>query len=295
MDEIETKTAERPGLPLTFGGVAAYSRAGLSQCVFRFAAWAAVCAVLWVWSIDRAWLPAVELALGKLPERASFHAGRLAWHTPHPIVLANDHFLSLIVNPGDEATVDRTADIQIELGSLEVRCRSFLGWIYLPFPATLEGDFGRDTALPWWGAWKPSLLAVLALMIGFTMLLSWIVVGTLCTGPALMIARILGKPATVPQVWRTCVAALLPGEGLVTLAVVSYACNRISMLLLLVFWAGHWLVGWIYLIGGISSFAKGPTPPKVVTGSNPFDKTGGYSPDGTGKNPFRTPPEPDKH
>ncbi len=293
MDQTETEAKGHLGLPLTFGGVAAYSRATPGQCALRCGIWAAVCAALWGWSIGSAWIPGVELALSKLPEKVAFRAGRLAWPTPHPILLANDRFLSLIVNPGAEPTVDRTSDIQVEFGVSELRCRSFLGWIRFPYPAALDGDFGRDSALPWWDAWKPSLLVALALILWLLLLISWTVIGSAYTMPALVIARILRKRATVSQVWRICVAAMLPAGAFVTVAAISYASNRIGLLLLCVFWAGHWVVGWIYLVGGIACFPKPPAGPSAVSGPNPFGADDDSSPGDRKNNPFQNAQKPE--
>ncbi len=242
--------------------------------------------MLCVGAIHRAWIPGVELALSRLPEKVSFRDGRLGWPTPHPVVLANDRFLSLIVNPGAETTVDRSADIQIELGVRELRCRSLLGWMECPFPAFLDGDFGRSSALPWWDAWKPSLLMVLALVLWVALLISWALVASAYTGPAFLFARMLGKPTTLSQVWRSCAAALLPSGALVTAAGMAYACNQITLLLLGVFWLGHWLVGWVYLIGGIVRFPKASPLTDPASTPDPFATAVGPHPIETKKNPF---------
>ncbi len=289
MDQSETHpgTKKRLVLPWTFSGVAAFSRVRLGQCLFHYTAWAVACALLWAWSIHRAWVPGVELALSKFPEKVSIRAGHLVWPTSHPVVLSNDRFLSIIVNPGDESSVDRTADIQFELGGSELRCRSFLGWIECPYPAFWSLDFGRDTALPWWGAWKPSLMTSVALVLGLALFTSWVVVAVVYTGPGLVIARILGKPAEFSQIWRVTVAALLPGAAFLTTAVVFYSFNRITLLLLSVFWLGHWVVGWIYLVGGIMCLPKSPPATAADSSPNPFGEGKNSHSRESRKNPFQ--------
>jgi len=275
--------------PLTFGGVADYALALEHRAVRHLVPWALGCGLLIMFAIRSAWVPTIEEAFAHLPERAEIRRGRLFWPATNPTVLANNHALSIIVNPGESTTIDRTSDVQIEFGPTEIRCRSFLGWLYIPYPSGLEGITGRSLVLPWWGAWKPMILAGVAGLIAVGLLGSWAVVGLIYTMPASLLMGLLGKTRSFPETWRLTTVALLPASVFMVLTILAYAWERMNILVLSVMWGLHWVVGWAYVMGAILALKR--RVPYQAPVQTSFEGVGGTPATG-GDSPFAPPVPP---
>ncbi len=289
MDQsTEIDTPNRVGWPLTLGGVAAFASAGLAKRALVCAAWATACATICLWSINRTWVPAIEAAIGALPEKAAIRAGRMVFPDSNPRVLANNRFLTVVANPSSDLTVDRSSDIQVEIGISEMRFRSFMGWLHCPYPSALELDLSGDSVLPWWQAWKPSVLTGLGLFLSVSVLVSWSFLATLHTPPAALFARLLGRQAAWPQLWWLAFGSMMPGGALMSLALVAYAMLQIGMLHLCVLWVCQWLVGWLYLLGGIFCLPKMRRSPFAVPSPPPISGVDAPTSTAPGKNPFNS-------
>src|SRR5436190_1872427 len=90
---METPASLPPWQPITFGGVAAFSRASFGRLLLvQF-----IVAVLYAASVlcflVSTWFPAVQKAIGRLPERGAIRRGQLEWNSPSPVWLSERPFL----------------------------------------------------------------------------------------------------------------------------------------------------------------------------------------------------------
>ena len=255
--------------PFTFKG-AVYYAGRIKHQVFRhLVGWSLLCAVLLTISLGIAWVPTISKALEQLPTDCSFQDGNLVWPGSNPTVLAANSFLSLIVNPTDTPTVDHSTDLQIEFGQRELRLRSFLGWMTLPYMRTWHGATGRAHALAWWGAWKPTVFILAVVAWAFSLIITWITLASLYAFPASLMLGIAGKFQSYWDAWRLMLVALLPGSFILSGAVCLYSISRISLLFLSMIWVVHVVIGWIYGLGSIVRSER-PMVPENLNTPNPF-------------------------
>lgn len=281
--------------PLTFAGVARYAQRMENRELRHLGLWGALCGFGILWAVLAVWEPVIDQAVGNLPSTASLRAGRLEWPDSNPLVLANNRSLSLIVNPGESATVDRTSDIQVEFGANELRIRSYAGWWFIPYPGWMEGTTGKDAAIPWWGAWKPMAWAAVFAVSALGLCVSWLGLGFVYAVPVRLILSWLGRSERFGDAWRLSMAALFPSALFMVAALWSYAFAQTNALLLTVFWGLHWLVGWVYLAGALLRWPKRkpkpvqqPLAPEVL-GQEPANNPFSSSPT------IETPPAPSGH
>ena len=150
--------------PFTFGGVAAFARAGLGRLLLA----EFVCALLLggstVWFLHRAYSPVIAEAIQKMPETANIAAGRLEGFSE--TLIAESKFLAIAFTPEDSGPIGQSADFQVQFRQTDFR----VGSVFRP-DWGCEFDYGPGATLslsrsilePWWGAWHPILLAAAGL------------------------------------------------------------------------------------------------------------------------------------
>jgi len=95
------ETPVPPWQPITFGGVAAFSRASLGRLVLVQLLAALVVAVSVISFLSAAWFPVLQKAIARLPERGAIRGGQLEWNSASPTWLAEGPFLSIVVDAGE--------------------------------------------------------------------------------------------------------------------------------------------------------------------------------------------------
>jgi hypothetical protein len=208
---------------------------------------AAATAVL-VWFLNSAWCPALELALGNLPEHSSLTNGRLVWGGEPVVHLADHAFFSIAVDLEGNAEIDQSADVQVEFGPAELRVRSMFGFVTVPYPPDLNLRMDRQDVLPWWGAWRPIILGGVALLSLVCLLSAWFLIASILALPVRLYAFLLDRKTTVGECWRLAFGSHLLGACLVTLALALYGLSRLSLASLLLSWFLHWFIISLLLI-----------------------------------------------
>jgi hypothetical protein len=94
-------------------------------------------------------------------------------------------------------------------------------------------------------------------------------------GPLWLIAFFSDRKLTLIQGWRLAGACLLPGALGLLAALTAYASGLLDLVQLLLAFALHFVVGWIYL--GLSLFALPRHPAHVALKTNPFSKPSNIS------------------
>jgi hypothetical protein len=114
------------------------------------------------------------------------------------------------------------------------------------------------------------------------MFASWIGIAILYAIPVRLLALSWRRRVSLWGAWKLSMAALLPGAILLTVAIGIYGLGQIQIPELMFTWAAHFVVGWIFVIGGTYRL------PFKIANTNPFgDKMPEEHSDEEKSNPFK--------
>ena len=276
--------------PLTLRGVARFAAAApgrlwVVQCVFALLAAAAV-----TWFVDTAWFPTVQAAVAKLPVAGEIRAGQLHWEEASPQMLAEGTFLSIAVDLTHSGELRGPAQVQVEFGRGSLEVCALFGCVDLPYP--LDEVFGLNSAEagPWWGAWRPVILAGVFGGTAAGLLVAWGVLAAVYCAPVWLLGFFANRALTFRGAWRLCGAAQMPGALFMTATVFLHGLGWLDPVRVAVAFAAHLVVNWVYLalsplilpsveaaargnpfaVGDRAEAAKSGTPKSG--GSNPFNR-----------------------
>jgi hypothetical protein len=237
--------------PFTFGGLAAFARAGLGRLLLVELVVALLVSGSAVWFLRRACAPVVLQVIQELPETARITNGRLAGIDD--TLIAQTKFLAIAVTPDTSGQIGQSADFQVQFRPTDFRIGSVFqpdwGWEFDYAPgATL--NLGRSNLEPWWGAWHPILLAGAGLAVLVLLFGIWALLASIYTLPAKFFAWFMDRQLSWGGAWRMSAASLLPGAVLMGAALFLYSCQAVDLIGLAVVFAAHLLLGWVCLGGG---------------------------------------------
>ncbi len=241
------ETPVPPWQPITFGGVAAFSRASLGRLVLVQLLAALVVAVSVISFLSAAWFPVLQKAIARLPERGAIRGGQLEWNNTSPTWLAEGPFLSIVVDAGEGGRTGQSADVQLELKRRGLSVCSLFGCLTLPYPKHWTFALNRAEAEPWWGAWRPFLLVGVGAGVVIFLMTIWLVLATVYSLPVRVITFYSDRQSTWAGCWRIASAAQVPGALLMCGAIFLYGFNRLNLVGLLFAWLLHLVIGWIYI------------------------------------------------
>ncbi len=237
-----------PWQPLTFGGVAAFAHGTPLRILMVALVFALIVAGSVVWFLAMAWCPALEQAIGQLPEQGQIRRGQLEWLGAPQTVLSEGSFLSIAVDMEDGEGTGPMADLQLKFCKEELKIRSWFGYWPVPYRPGWIVAFNRPELQPAWGAWKPHLLAGAGALVAVAVLASWIFFATVLATPVRLFAFYADREVSWPGCWRFCLAALLPGALFMAAAIVLYRLQQLNLAGLLAAAPAHLLLGWFYLV-----------------------------------------------
>lgn len=235
--------------PLTFRGVAAFAAARNGRLWLVQLGVAVLVAASVLFFLSRAWWPTITSAIHTLPDQGFIRGSQLAWAGDDPVILAESPWLAFVVDTENTREPGQIADVQVELGADEMRCRALLGVFALPYPDDWEIAVNRPELEPWWGAWQPMLLAGVALLVVAGLLVQWFVLACLYAPVVWLVAFFADRAAGWGVCWRLAGAALMPGALLMGCAIVLYGAGQLTLIHVGFTLALHLVVGWAYLIG----------------------------------------------
>lgn len=274
-----------PWQPLTFGGVAAFARARLGRLLLVESIFAALVAVAVMVVIHTGWGSAIERAIAELPEQGLLAGGRLDWRGPSPEILAENSLLSLVVDLEHSGVTGQVADLQVEFGRADFRLASSAGYYFaMAYPAAWSTPFNRRALEPWWGAWKPVVLVGAGAAVYLWLMLTWAALGLVYSFPVRFLALWADRDAGRAAAWRAGAASLMPGCLLLAVAIALYGLQLLPLPGLLLAFAAHFVVGWVYVVGAAFRLPKIQGTEK--TAGNPFTQPGGAPDKEKKKNPF---------
>src|SRR5262249_54571902 len=140
------------------------------------------------------------------------------------------------------------AHVQVELGRTYWRVSTLLGVSAEPYPVDRTMPFSRTGLVPWWGAWAPFLLALVAIGTLFGLLVTWTILASVYFLPTWLVGLYGDRQLSLAGSWRMAGAALMPGAVLMIGAIFAYGLGVLNLLEGIGVFVGHFVLGWTYLI-----------------------------------------------
>jgi hypothetical protein len=253
--------------PLTPRGVAAFARASFGRLLLAQLIVALIAAGAVVWFLRHAWFPTVSEAVRTLPTEGAISSGRLDWPAASPAWLAEGRFLALVVDLEHAGEARSPAHVQIEFGRTDFKAYSLFGSLQRAYPLSRTFAFNRTELLPWWGAWAPVILAIVAGAVVAGLMATWACLATLYTVPVVLIAFFANRDCNLAGSWRVAGAALMPGALLMCAALLLYGWGAFDLVRLMAAGAAHLVIGWGYVLASPLCLPRNlPAQPK----DNPF-------------------------
>jgi hypothetical protein len=254
--------------PLTPRGVAAFARASLGRLLLVQFLFGLLAASSIAWCAHETWFPIIRQAISHLPPEGAIRVGRLDWRDASPKQLAEGRCLAFAVDLAHTGQVHSPAHVQFEFGERDVKIFSLFGFVQVFYPKDWIIAFNHTELGPWWGAWAPPILEITILSLAVVLMLSWFGLATLYFLPVWLIGFYGNRELSLRASWRLAGAALMPGCVFLSVAVLSYGLGVLDLVQLIVAWAMHFAIGWIYSVAGALS---APLHPAVsALKPNPF-------------------------
>ncbi len=256
--------------PLTPQGIAAFAGATWGRLWLVQLLIAGIAAGAVVYFLHAAWFPVVAEGIRHLPGQGQIRVGTLQWPGSSPQTLGQNRFFACAVDLEHSGEARSPADVQVEFGRHEVRIFSLLGFVPIAYRVGWVAPFNRPELEPWWGAWSPALLAVAAGLVIAGLLAMWAILATLYCVPVWLLGFFTHRDLGWAGSWRVAGAALMPGALFLTGAILAYSWWTLGLVELLLAWALHWVIGWMYL--PLSVWRVPRLPRETAGATNPFDK-----------------------
>jgi hypothetical protein len=253
--------------PLTPKGIAAFAGASFGRVLVVQFIFALVAATMIVWFFTRDWIPVITEAIKQMPEDGEIRSARLIWNGDSPVTLAENRFLAVAVDLKHEGQARSPAHVAVELGERDFKVYSLLGYLEGRYPPGWWLGFNRTEATPWWGAWVPPILGIVAILLIMILLLSWAILASVYAGPAWLVGFFANRHLSLGGSWRLSGAALMPGCVLLTAAIFLYGLAFLDLVRLGVAVAAHVVAGWVYIW---LSIRKLPLHSDAALKGNPF-------------------------
>ena len=254
--------------PITPRGVAGFARAPLRRLWLVQVIVALAVAGVGVCCLRSAWFPTITEAVAGLPEQGEIRSGALNWMGDSPVMLAEGRFLAMAVDLEHEGEARSPADVQVEFGRRDIELFSLLGFVRFAYPARGAWAFNRTELAPWWGAWRPAVLAVTAAVVVLGLTASWALLASLYCLVPWVLAFFGDRELDLRASWRLAGAALMPGALVFAAGIAAYGLGLFDLVKLGGIGAAHLVVGWIYLIW--CPFALPRRPKAGEAKANPF-------------------------
>lgn len=286
MAETESSEAQSPPqLPFTFRGVAVLARGPGWKLAAALLAAALLVAACCTWFLNRHWVPAIEEAIANLPaSEGAIRDGRLHWPDAkwrELTKLGAGAKPYCIVDPRNQKPDGGGADLQIELREEQWVLSSMLGDWRLPYPRWLRVDLNQQRLGPWWGARRPFLLLGAGVAVVLWLVCLWPLAGLIGAWPVRTVAYFADRKGGLGTHWRLALAAMIPGAVLFALGVVCYGLGLLPLIGLVMVFAVHLVVDWVYMFFAPFYLPRIDAAPRK---GNPFkDKEGAED---SADNPF---------
>jgi hypothetical protein len=221
-----------------------------------------------VWFLRTAWFPTISQAISQLPVAGEIRSGRLDWHDKSSAGLAEGRFLAFTVDLKHEGKSRSPAHLQVEFGETDYQIFSLLGFVGGPYHPQWVVPFNREDLVPWWGAWRPALLGIAAILVLAGLMLAWTLLATIYALPVWLLGFFANRDLSWRGSWCLAGAALMPGALLLVTAILLYGSDAFGLVELAVAGGLHFVIGWFYLVA--SPLRLPPHPAVSGVKENPF-------------------------
>lgn len=280
---LQQRSSPRALQPFTIPGVARYASAPPWKLLATLLPFALLGALVTVFMVSQCWAPVITEAVSNLPANSVIVAGQLSWPEKQGRLLGANEFLSIETITPTDTIEARATDISILLEPDDFRVGSLAGYASFPYPNRWEIKLDRDTVAPWWGAWRPALLAFFAGVTLLALLASWSLFAMVYSLVVLWIALLFNRDLAWRQAWKISCAAQMPGALLISFAILLYGLGEIALIFFLILAGTHFVVTWLYLLFVPFCISK-----KEKSAKNPFRNERLKSGSKRKKNPFST-------
>lgn len=248
--------------------MATFARATFGRVLAVQFVFALVAAGMVVWFLSQHWFPVVTTAVKHLPAESEIRFGRLVWEGDSPVSLAENRFLALAVDLKHEGQARSPAHLAVEFGERDFKVFSLLGFVEGRYPGNWRIGLNQTEATPWWGAWAPPILGIVAVLVILSLLVCWTILATIYAGPTWLIGFFTNRDLSLGGSWRLAGASLMPGCVLMIGAIFVYGLGLLDLIRLGVAVATHFILGWIYI--GLSFRAMPLCADAAAARENPF-------------------------
>lgn len=281
-DEVKSPRPQ----PFTFSGVASFAHAPLHRCFLIQGCVALLAGMTAACFFEMAWVPVIRQTIAALPSSGRIQDGQLRWPAPGP-VRTGTTFLWISIDPNDALDQGEGADLQLDFQRSDLRIRSLLGYVAVPYPQGLLIAMNRTEVEPWWGAWRPAFPVGIAVGTVIGLFVTWTLLALAYAWPVRIISFYADRQLSWAGAWRLSAGCLLPGALFLTLAIAAYTLQQINLVQLLAATALHFMLGWVYVL--CAPFCLPRADAKVSQRSgNPFKSSQGRK----RRNPFADGPGP---
>lgn len=257
----------RLGLPFTPRGLAALAQARPGRLLVVQCLMALALALVVLWFLASVYFPVVQQAINALPEVGFIRAQQLQLPAPFHEPLAMNHHLGIVVDPTQAAVATVASDLVLEFHRHDFVVCSLAGCAAWYYPAGSYIEFNKPALVPRWEAWKPHLLWMSAAAVFAAALTVWTLLAVLYMPGVKLLVFFRDRRADWSTCGRLAGAALMPGALVLMMALVFYGLEWIDLLKLGVFFALHFLVGWVYCVIAVGRL---PGASSAGAGANPF-------------------------
>ncbi len=274
----------KPWLPLTPKGAAGFALASFTRLYVVLLCFAVATGFAVVFFLSQMCVPVVNRITGELPEGAVLSLGEL--FGLDGTFTASSPFLSIDVDADAQLPDTHPSDVRLLFHRSGWKACSLLGCVEQSYPRDTTIALGPSHLGPKWAAWKPLVLAGAILATIVWLVCVWTALATLYCLPLRIVALIARRKIGVVGCWKVAAAGLMPGCGLMILALVLYALRIVDLPGLAFVAAAHFVVGWVFLGVAVFRFDRGEAP--AETEGNPFENAPAAKPRGAAKksNPF---------
>lgn len=254
--------------PITPAGIARFAEASFGRVFLVEGIVALLATVAVCWFVSAAWFPQVRAAINRLPQSGHIYKGQLVLPADSAGILSESRLLGFSINPESQPTPTLASHLRIQFHDSYVAICSLFGCIHYHYPRGYIIEFNRPEVQPWWGAWEPIIIGMLALGVALGLLLSWLVLATLYFPVAWLIAFFADRRLSLAGSWRLASAALMPGALLLSLCIPAYGLHALDVIRFLILVCLHFATAWIFIV--VSIFALPRIGNAPVRARNPF-------------------------
>ncbi|MCC6234082.1 MAG: hypothetical protein IT580_15670 [Verrucomicrobiales bacterium] len=269
-------------IPTTFHGIARVALRGGWRLGAWLMAFALLISALLTWSLHVTWGTSIAWASVELPDAGRIERGIMRDIPATPKTLSASRFLAIILDPEGRRNSGVDSDVLVSVEDQGLAVQSVLGWMWLPYPPSLNMPLDRLGTQGWVAAWTGPALLVIGLALVVSLLMSWMGLAALYAPFVLFAGRLLKRQISLGLAWRLALIALLPAGLLLGAAVFLYANHQLRVVGLMLAWPTHLVLGWTFCAGALFRLP-------AATPQNPFAPTTSEASEPSPHNPFRLP------